>query len=96
MRYLQWINSPQGGNSVRVIAGTASRWEQLATALLIDYQDIECVGRDHQECTRACRKVLIMWLEGNWRLPVTWATLTDSLREAQFVAIADSLEAILT
>lgn len=86
------------GRKVKVIDSVAAKWEELAIALGFDAPDIDYVKRDYtQDAKGACRQVLYMWLndESNENLPITWTTLVQCLKDAQFSSVAEDLEKVL-
>ena len=50
----------------------------------------------HLNATRITIKVLSQWLSGQGKQPVTWRTLTDSLKSIGLSPLASSIEHSLT
>lgn len=70
---------------MNVIEGVATRWENIATRLNFDMNQIEHISRtNHFQAEDACRAVFSEWLKGKegLRLPITWKTLIRALEEA--------------
>ena len=84
------------GKTVKVIEQVAARWESVATRLHFEGCNIQQIRRDNRDsCTDACRTVFIEWLDGKGRKPITWKTLIEVLREANFSEIASGLEHVM-
>ena len=83
---------------VRVIDTVAAKWEELAIALGFEASVIDYIRRDHvHDAKAACRRVLTMWLEEeeeNLCGPVTWTTLIQCLKNAEFSNLAQDIEGI--
>ena len=85
-----------GGKAIRVIKSIAYKWEQLAYGLHFGPEEVETIRRDTFHQTEpACEEVLGHWLRGEHRTPVTWGTLIQSLKDADFTVLAGDLEAAL-
>ena len=50
---------------------------------------------NHLQSVNACRNVLIEWLEGKSRQPITWETLIEVLKEVDLSELAKSVQEIL-
>lgn len=92
-----------GSNSktVRVIDSVAAKWEELAIALGFDASAIDRIRRDYSsDCKEACSQMLIKWLKAELERSdehraVSWGTLIDCLKDAEFSSIAKELEEII-
>ena len=85
------------GKTVEVIRTAAAKWRQLATRLYFEYNDISRIEQDsHFQCQNACWQVCCEWLSGQFRKPVTWATLVAALEEAKLSELARDLEIIIS
>ena len=85
------------GKTVRVIRTAAAKWKHLATRLYFEYNDISRIEQDsHFQCQNACWQVCCEWLSGEFRKPVTWATLVTALMETELGEVAEDLEMIIS
>ena len=84
------------GREVRVIKKVASRWEDVATRLHFDLDEIKCIKKDNHYITNpSCCEMFNLWLKGNGRRPADWETLIKALREAEFSELAEDVQTIL-
>jgi hypothetical protein len=84
------------GKEVRVIKKIAWRWEDVATRLHFDLDDINCIKKDnHYINNPSCREMFSLWLKGKGRRPADWKTLIVALREAEFSELAEELQTVL-
>ena len=84
------------GREVRVIKKVASRWEDVATRLYFDLDDIKCIKKDNHYITNpSCREMFSLWLKGKGRRPADWETLIKALREAEFSELVEEVQTIL-
>ena len=84
------------GKTVKTLSRSAGYWEQIATRLYFEAEDIMSIGRDHHLQTMdACRKMFMLWLEGKGRSPQTWETIIRVLEEAELLEMASDLKVIL-
>ena len=82
--------------TIRVINKIAYRWEQVATRLYFEGNDIERIRRNtNHQTEHACRAMFTEWLEGRGRAQITWETIISALKEAEFSEVANDLEQIL-
>lgn len=81
------------GKKIRIIKQIASRWEDVARRLDIDYKRVE--RADSRDCDRACSKILNMWCNGEGRQPATWETFIEALEEAQFGELAEQIASMI-
>ena len=87
----------ENGKEVRVIKAIASRWQDVATRLHFDLNDIKCIKRDnHHESKPSCHEMLSLWLNGKGRQPADWETLIKALKEAEFSELAKELQTSYT
>ena len=78
---------------VEVIRRVASRWEDVATRLHFELEDISRIHKDNiGDSKSACRQMFGEWLKGSCRETVTWETLIKALNESKFSEIAKKLE----
>ena len=84
---------------MRIIDSVAAKWEEVAIALGFDASAIACVRRDHSsDCKAACTLVLQKWLNKEYAhicKPVTWSTLIECLKDAEFSSLAHRITEIL-
>ena len=85
------------GRQVRLIEKVAGRWEEVATRLHFEPNDISIIKRDcfHQS-VECCRNVFTQWLDGKGRKPVTWGVVIKALSEAGFSEVVNDLRFILS
>lgn len=70
-------------------------WEEVATALHFEPNDILRIGKDKHQAKDACRTVFIEWLQGKGRDPITWETVIKALDEVQQGELAKDLREVL-
>ena len=85
--------------TISVIESTAAKWEEVAIALGLDAPAIERIRRDYtSDCREACSQMFAHWLKMDYldeEKPVTWSTLIDCLKDAEFSSVAEELHDIL-
>lgn len=87
----------ENGKEVRVVKRIAWRWDDVATRLQFDLDDINRIKRDNlSRSNLSCREMFSLWLKGEGRQPADWETLIKALREAEFSELAEELQSILT
>ena len=94
---LQLLKSVDG-SCIRIIETIAYDWQSVAIALGFNGPRIKNVERDHpNRCEGASRDMLARWLHGEHDLhgSVTWATLIDSLEEAEMTGLAEKVRQCL-
>ena len=80
----------------------AANWEDLFLCLGFEPAEenqsmIAVIQKNNPGRVRdACREVLLMWLQGKGRKPVTWTTLVDVLYDLGEATLADKIKAVLT
>ena len=78
---------------MRVMDVISGHWSFTAIALGFDEYSIDKIKSSSQNQAReACRMMMMEWLKGARRTPVTWETLVHALRDAE---LADSAEQLL-
>ena len=80
---------------MRVIEEVSAKWKDLAIALRFDSYRLKSLENNVQHISEcACRGMFIKWLDRreDLRRPVTWATLIQSLKDAQLATIAEMLK----
>ena len=83
------ILKTEDGSSVRIIAYD---WQSIAIALGFEGPQIKNIEKDHpNRCEDASHDMLSRWLHGEHDLhgPITWATLTDCLEQAEMTKLAE-------
>lgn len=99
LHQLEQLTGPDGSKSVQVITSVAAKWEELAIALDFDAPAIAVIKRDYSsDCREACSQMLQMWLKMEFSdasRSVSWATLIQSLKDAEFSSVGIELEEIL-
>ena len=84
--------------TVRVLEGSASRWDEIALRLYFSGDMISQIRMDSQtNALRACQSVFTQWLDGKegLRTPRTWGTVIDALKEADYGQLADDLKEVI-
>ena len=80
---------------MRVVEEVSAKWKDIAIALRFDNHGLKNLENDVQHVSEcACREMFIKWLDKreDLRRPVTWATLIQSLKDAQLVTTAEKLK----
>lgn len=93
---LDFIRANQ--KTVRVLEGSASKWDGIALRLYFSGNKISQIRTESQNNTlRACQSVFSEWLDGKegLRIPRTWTTVIEILKEAHLSQIADDLAEVL-
>ena len=83
---------------VRVLEGAASNWERVAIRLYFEGNMISQIWTENQnDQLHACPSAFTQWLDGNDRLrvPRTWKTVIEALKEAGLGQLADDLTDVL-
>ena len=81
---------------VRVIDRIAPMWKRVATRLHSESHDIIRIHKDHYKDSReACLQVMMEWLSGKGRQPITWETLMKAFDEAELSEVNKDLKVIL-
>ena len=84
------------GGQVRIIDETSSQWPDVAIALGFEGYSISQIELSSQrQAKEACRTMIMEWLKGAKRTPVTWNTLVQALIDAKFVDLAEQLQTVL-
>ena len=84
-----------GKRSVKIREEVAAKWSNLAVKLKFMQGTIEIIEADSKGCEDAFDKLMMRWLKGAGRLPVTWGTLLLALYAADFYTLASGVEEIL-
>ena len=99
LHQLEQLTRPDGSKSVQVITSVAAKWEELAIALGFDAPAIAHIKRDYSSnCREACSQMLRMWLRmecSDASRSVSWATLIQCLKDAEFSSVGVEVEEIL-
>ena len=81
---------------MRIIDEISSQWTDVAIALgFEDYSISKIESSSHHQAKEACINMLMEWLKGAKRIPVTWNTLAEALIDAKFVDLAEQLQTVL-
>ena len=86
------------GHKVEIIKTIASKWKKFGIHFDFDEQGhildtiAEKYPRDPIGC---CTEMMKTWLEGRGRQPVTWATLTELLKDNEYNDLAQQLEDVV-
>ena len=85
------------GRALRILDNIASHWEEIGICLQIDEATLRMITAETRgDVMDCCGEMMRQWLQGSGRQPVTWATLIEVLREADFNVLAHDLEMVLT
>ena len=88
------------GRTVKVINEVSPRWEELAITLQFSSSVISYIKTDYPHSgTSACCCIFTTWLDeeqDHLPEPVTWATLIQCLTDADFSALAQDIEEIIS
>jgi len=99
LRQLMLLKSPSG-KAVEIFQSITPHWKNLGVYFDLDEMGciLDCIARDHQySLTRCFLQMMNKWLQGCGRQPVTWATLIEVLKEANYIRLAiDVKEAVLS
>lgn len=81
---------------MRIMDEISSQWTDVAIALGFEDYSISQIELSSQHQAReACRKMIMEWLKGAKRTPVTWNTLEKALIDSKFVDLAEQLQTVL-
>ena len=83
---------------IRVIAGSAPRWETIAARLHFEPADIGSIQKSaHFQAEDACTAVFSRWVEGQQglRTPIAWDTVVTILKEANLGTLSEQLNSVL-
>ncbi len=86
------------GRKIKVIEEMGTHYDDFGTLLLQDDngQRVKSIVQECREHAKAInREILIQWLGGRGRLPVSWETLVEVLRDADLETLADDVESSL-
>ena len=84
-----------GKRSVKIREELAAEWPKLAVKLKFTQGTIKIIDADSKGCEDAFDKLMMRWLDGAGRLPVTWGTLLLALYAADFKTLASDVEEVL-
>ncbi|CAI7988819.1 hypothetical protein GBAR_LOCUS57, partial [Geodia barretti] len=92
------LSFPTHSGAIDITSKVGMKYMKLGTLLLEDNDgsimptiEFECTG-----CIQITIEVLSRWLRGKGKQPVTWRTLTDSLKSIGLSPLASSIEHSLT
>lgn len=84
----------------KVVKRVASKWEDLVIMLELDEQGgrVETIRRDFVQhgVEKCCLQALRLWLKGEGKKPISWATLLGVLRDIECSAVAKDIQQYLT
>ena len=85
--------------TVKIIDGVAAKWVEVAIALGFDAPAIDRIKSDHtSDCKAACTCMFHKWLNvehADIGESVSWRTLIQGLKDAEFSCLADRIRDIL-
>ena len=82
-----------------IVSEIQNDYQQLGVQLLKDNNGHRVAGiaaAKRDVPVQITIEILQQWLKGNGRLPVTWRTLVECLRDAKLNAVADDIESVLS
>ena len=85
------------GTKIRIIENAASKWKNVAIALGFKGPKIATIEQgSHFQPEDSCLKVFMKWLQGgdNLRIPISWGSLTQCLKDAGLSSLATNLEGL--
>ena len=81
---------------MRVMDDISGHWLPTAIALGFDGHSIDKIKlSSHNQVNEACTMMMMEWLKGAKRTPVTWETLVHALEDARLAYLAEQLLNIL-
>ncbi len=86
------------GRKIKVIEEVGTHYHDFGTLLLQDDngQKVKSIVQECRENPKAInREILIQWLDGRGRLPVSWETLVVVLRDIDLETLANDIESSL-
>lgn len=92
----------RNGEEIKIRDRLSPNWEDLFLCLGFEpaeenHSTITAIRRNNVgKVEDACRDVLLKWLAGNGRKPVTWATFIDALIDMGESTLADKIRELLT
>ena len=90
----------KNGEEITLRDHLAANWEDLFLCLGFEPAEenasmIAVIRRNNVGVTDACREVLLMWLRGSGRKPVTWATFMEVLKDLGESTLADEIRTVI-
>jgi len=79
----------------KLISTVQTNLTALGLVLDLDYSIIPSIEQRNHSQEASCTEIFDHWLKGNGRTPVTWKTLLETLRDCDFMQLADDLEEAL-
>ena len=93
-KQLQYLKG--NGKTVRFMKAVEGEWRRLADLLGLG-ESVDAINETaFGKSDKACRQVMVTWLKGAHRAPVTWATLLKVLGEMERPDIKKDLETALS
>ena len=93
-KQLQYLKG--NGKTVRFIKAVEGEWRRLADLLELEDTVDAIIETALGKSDKACRQVMVTWLKGAHRTPVTWATLLKVLDEMERPDMKKDLETALS
>ena len=91
----QLIQLKGAGKTVHLIGHVSEHLDSLANALQLSPYLISTLTEESNTPFDATLNVMVQWLGGEGRRPVTWRTLLEALKEAHLHSLASDLEEVL-
>ncbi len=87
-----------GGGRVKVLEGISTNYHDFGILLLEDNTGTQLnaiVDKCRENAKAINREVLVQWLAGKGRQPVSWNTLLEVLKDIDLQALANDIESAL-
>ena len=87
------------GDTINVMSRVGTKYDQLGYILLNDEDGStvdQIIDYHHHSPERIASEILKKWIRGKGKQPVTWKTLTDTLRAVGLTELATCIETSLT
>ena len=83
------------GKTVMFMKAVEGEWRRLANLLGLG-ESVDAINEsEFGKSDKACHQVMVMWLRGAYRAPVTWTTLLKVLGEMERPVLKSDLQAAL-
>ena len=95
---LTYMVAPSG-KEVRIIKNIAAKWKEVGALFNFDPTGytIDLIDTHNQSKPMACcTDTMKVWLGGRGRKPISWATLVEVLRNAEFNVLADEVDQLVS
>ena len=82
------------GDPINIISRVGTKYDELGVILLNDSDEsiVDAIKHDCREAAKITKEILKRWIRGEGKQPVTWKTLTDTLRVIQLTELASIID----